>query len=42
MTVYAPSRLTDVWGHDADSWNPDRFARPVVGKQTNVGVFANL
>ncbi|KAI0743366.1 cytochrome P450 [Daedaleopsis nitida] len=35
-------RLTDVWGDDADVWNPDRWTRPDMGKQTNVGVFANL
>ncbi|KAI0666538.1 PAH-inducible cytochrome P450 monooxygenase PC-PAH 4 [Trametes maxima] len=35
-------RLPEVWGEDADVWNPDRFSRMDVGKQTNVGVFANL
>ncbi|KAI0745004.1 cytochrome P450 [Earliella scabrosa] len=35
-------RLKDVWGEDADEWNPDRWSRPEIGKQTNVGVFANL
>ncbi|KAI0674750.1 PAH-inducible cytochrome P450 monooxygenase PC-PAH 4 [Trametes maxima] len=35
-------RLPDVWGEDADVWNPDRFSRIDIGKQTNVGVFANL
>ena len=32
----------DVWGEDADEWNPDRFSRADIGKHTNVGVFANL
>ncbi|KAI0745029.1 cytochrome P450 [Earliella scabrosa] len=34
--------LTDVWGDDAGEWNPDRWLRPDIAKQTNVGVFANL
>ncbi|KAI0644553.1 PAH-inducible cytochrome P450 monooxygenase PC-PAH 4 [Trametes meyenii] len=38
----AYQRLPEVWGEDADLWNPDRFSRMDVGKQTNVGVFANL
>ncbi|RDX48041.1 cytochrome P450 [Lentinus brumalis] len=43
MTSFASyHRLTDVWGDDADVWNPDRFFRPETGKHTNVGVFANL
>ncbi|KAM5543148.1 hypothetical protein V8D89_003022 [Ganoderma adspersum] len=35
-------RLPEVWGEDANVWNPDRFFRIETGKQTNVGVFANL
>ncbi|KAI0745013.1 cytochrome P450 [Earliella scabrosa] len=35
-------RLKDVWGEDADEWNPERWFRQEIGKQTNVGVFANL
>ncbi|KAI0713469.1 PAH-inducible cytochrome P450 monooxygenase PC-PAH 4 [Earliella scabrosa] len=35
-------RLTEVWGADANTWNPDRFFRPEIGKESNVGVFANL
>ena len=36
-------RLPDIWGEDADIWNPDRFSRAEMVKQTtNIGVFANL
>ncbi|KAI0644555.1 PAH-inducible cytochrome P450 monooxygenase PC-PAH 4 [Trametes meyenii] len=35
-------RLSEVWGEDADVWNPDRFSRLDIAKQTNVGMFANL
>ncbi|KAI0738426.1 cytochrome P450 [Daedaleopsis nitida] len=35
-------RLTDIWGVDADEWNPDRWFRPDMGKQTGTGVFSNL
>ncbi|KAI0697725.1 cytochrome P450 [Cerioporus squamosus] len=36
------NRLAELWGDDADVWNPDRFTRPDLGKQANVGMFANL
>ncbi|KAM5543132.1 hypothetical protein V8D89_003006 [Ganoderma adspersum] len=36
-------RLTEVWGGDADVWNPDRFLHIKTENQpANVGVFANL
>ncbi|TFK80428.1 cytochrome P450 [Polyporus arcularius HHB13444] len=38
----AYQRIKDIWGEDADVWNPDRWLRPETGKQTKVGVFANL
>ncbi|OSD01334.1 PAH-inducible cytochrome P450 monooxygenase PC-PAH 4 [Trametes coccinea BRFM310] len=36
------NRLPQVWGADAEEWNPDRFAAIDGNKQTYVGVFANL
>nr|VWP01841.1 C2H2-type domain-containing protein [Ganoderma boninense] len=35
-------RLPEVWGEDVHTWNPDRFLNIEPGKQTNVGMFANL
>ncbi|KAI0373422.1 PAH-inducible cytochrome P450 monooxygenase PC-PAH 4 [Pilatotrama ljubarskyi] len=43
LTSFATyNRLPQVWGEDAHVWNPDRFCKLEAGKQTNVGVFANL
>ena len=37
------SSLPEVWGNDADVWNPDRFLRIKTENQpANVGVFSNL
>lgn len=42
LTLERPPSLPQVWGEDSHVWNPDRFFRIDVGKQTNVGMFANL
>ncbi|KAI0253566.1 cytochrome P450 [Lactifluus subvellereus] len=36
------NRLPEVWGPDADDWNPERFLNLDKSKQTSIGVFANL
>ncbi|KAJ3786099.1 cytochrome P450 [Lentinula aff. detonsa] len=35
------NRLVQVWGDDADQWNPERFIKPSK-KNTTLGVYANL
>ncbi|KAK0438188.1 cytochrome P450 [Desarmillaria tabescens] len=41
-SLYTYNRLSSVWGHDADVWNPDRFLNPSQSKQMSLGVYANL
>ncbi|KAI0829918.1 PAH-inducible cytochrome P450 monooxygenase PC-PAH 4 [Trametes gibbosa] len=41
-STFVYNRLPQVWGEDSHVWNPDRFNRIDTGKQTKVGVFANL
>ncbi len=36
------ARLPEVWGADADKWNPERFLNIDKSKQTSVGVSENL
>ncbi|KAI0284849.1 cytochrome P450 [Russula brevipes] len=36
------NRLPEVWGADADGWNPERFLSLDKSKQTSIGVFSNL
>ncbi|EMD34485.1 hypothetical protein CERSUDRAFT_97741 [Gelatoporia subvermispora B] len=38
----AYNRLSQVWGVNADVWDPTRFLESDVKRETNVGVFANL
>ncbi|KAJ8509305.1 hypothetical protein ONZ45_g8509 [Pleurotus djamor] len=42
VSVCAYNRLSEVWGPDADLWNPRRFLVQPKDKQVNVGVFASL
>ncbi|KAI0263473.1 cytochrome P450 [Gloeopeniophorella convolvens] len=42
ISIAAYNRLPEVWGPDVDEWNPERFFTLEKGKQTSVGVFANL
>ncbi|KAJ8475067.1 hypothetical protein ONZ45_g15739 [Pleurotus djamor] len=42
VSICAYNRLPEVWGTDADDWNPRRFLEKPKDKQTSVGVFANL
>ncbi|EMD38955.1 hypothetical protein CERSUDRAFT_72211 [Gelatoporia subvermispora B] len=38
----AYNRLPQVWGTNADVWDPTRFLGTDIKRETNVGVFANL
>ncbi|KAI0666549.1 PAH-inducible cytochrome P450 monooxygenase PC-PAH 4 [Trametes maxima] len=38
----AYQRIPEVWGENADAFDPDRFLHIDAAKQTNVGVYANL
>ncbi|EMD32079.1 hypothetical protein CERSUDRAFT_126990 [Gelatoporia subvermispora B] len=42
ISFWGYNRLPDVWGEDADTWNPERFLRPDAVRNTNVGLYANL
>ncbi|KAG7090319.1 hypothetical protein E1B28_011916 [Marasmius oreades] len=43
VDISSYNRLESVWGEDANSWNPKRFATDSEGKtQTQVGLFANI
>ena len=35
-------RLPQVWGEDADEWNPGRFLNTEIVSQTSIGVYGNL
>ncbi|KAA1474631.1 cytochrome P450 [Dentipellis sp. KUC8613] len=42
VSICSYNRLPEVWGADADKWNPERFLNIDKSKQTSVGVYANL
>ncbi|KAJ8494561.1 hypothetical protein ONZ45_g13198 [Pleurotus djamor] len=42
VSICAYNRLPEIWGPDADQWNPRRFLEQSQISQTSVGVFANL
>ncbi|KAF8260788.1 cytochrome P450 [Lactarius quietus] len=44
ISYAAYNRLPDVWGEDADEWNPERFLDPQRYREasSNIGVFGNL
>ncbi|KAH8998345.1 cytochrome P450 [Lactarius hatsudake] len=42
ILIGAYNRLPEIWGQDADEWNPDRFLNIDKTKQATVGLFANF
>ncbi|KAH7911357.1 cytochrome P450 [Hygrophoropsis aurantiaca] len=42
VSVVGYNRVPSVWGNDAHTWNPMRFLETTEGRQTSVGVYANL
>ncbi|KAN0129558.1 cytochrome P450 [Lactarius tabidus] len=42
ILIGAYNRLPEIWGPDADEWNPDRFLNIDKTNQTTLGLFANL
>lgn len=42
MLIMLAISLPEVWGVDADQFNPERFLGPDQEKQVKVGVYANL
>ncbi|THG97108.1 hypothetical protein EW026_g4830 [Hermanssonia centrifuga] len=42
ISICAYNRLPDVWGNDANEWNPMRFVDASEEKQVKVGILANL
>ncbi|KZV76320.1 cytochrome P450 [Peniophora sp. CONT] len=42
ICIASYNRNPEVWGADADQWNPDRFAHLEKAKMTSVGLYANL
>ncbi|KZV76310.1 cytochrome P450 [Peniophora sp. CONT] len=42
ICIASYNRNPEVWGADADEWNPDRFAHLDKANMTSVGLYANL
>ena len=43
MSFWMYNRLKEVWGDDAEKWNPERFlGNKLSGQKNNLGVYANL
>ncbi|KAH9928018.1 cytochrome P450 [Epithele typhae] len=42
LSICGYNRLKDLWGEDADMWNPERFLGVQTEKGVKVGVYANL
>ncbi|PCH41671.1 cytochrome P450 [Wolfiporia cocos MD-104 SS10] len=42
VSVWAYQRLPEIWGDDANQFNPDRFLRLDKERQINLGTYANL
>jgi len=42
IAIHAYQRLPQVWGEDADEWNPGRFLNTESIRQTSIGLYGNL
>ncbi|KIP05242.1 hypothetical protein PHLGIDRAFT_163819 [Phlebiopsis gigantea 11061_1 CR5-6] len=42
LSVCTYQRLPEIWGEDADQWNPLRFVEGNIEKESKMGLYANL